>query len=792
MMSQGRPAQPSAAALHHSEAQRACRSRSWLVGLAAGAALTAPGIAAAQQTAAGSTELQEVVVTATKRTSTLQATPISIAAVSGEDILRRGLPDMNALLDQIPGVALETVGPGRTNFTMRGMSGSGGSSPTVGYYLDDIPVTPATSAISSAGKSMISPDIYDLQRVEVLRGPQGTLYGSGSEGGTIRLLMNQPQLGEFAANAESAFSGTQRGDTLNYNLNGMINLPLVDHTVAFRLVATEKFDGGYIDRVVESPFPPYINITDPASCIGAQVSACWLRGDVAAGPVVARYSDVNYTRTQAVRALLLFQPIDSLTITPSVFYQKLNQGGQNSYDLPPGNFVHYQAGDVPERFEESFYVYALNIKYTTDAFSLTSTTSQLNTYFYNEEDVDEQWYGTFLPYGSPFLTDGDGWERHDQRQFSEELRLASNGDHPLQWLIGAFYNDFNDQLSFLEQSPQLIAYDGTANVFTDYEPDHLQQFAGFGEATYALTPTFKVTAGLRYFHYDFDFLQDYSGLATAPPLSAAGSASASGNTPKVGVTYLPNDNLTVFASATKGFRPGGANLPIPPSFCGESLQSLNAETYAPDSVWSYELGEKARLLDGALAVRASVFYIDWKNVQQNIPLACGYDVTENAGAAVSKGGELEIDARLSTAFTVHGGVGYTDAMITEATPGSALAVGARLPNVPEWTANASIEYNAPLTQGWDFSARADGEYIGSEFDPNAAPYPLSQRGGYTLFNMRFGVRGHALSAYLFGNNLLNKVALVGFDHSEALNTMQYARVIPTIPRVVGIDLQYRF
>jgi iron complex outermembrane recepter protein len=761
------------------ESKRAVRSGLCAAGLAAGAALAAPGIAAAQQAAAGSTELQEVVVTATKRTTTLQETPISITAVSGDDILRRGFTDMNALLEQIPGVAFQTVGPGRTNFSMRGMSGSGGSSPTVGYYLDDIPVTPATSAISSAGKSLISPDIYDLQRVEVLRGPQGTLYGSGSEGGTIRLLMNQPQLGEFAANAESAFSGTQRGNTLNYNLNGMINLPLVDHNVALRLVATEKFDGGYIDRVVVSPYPPYTDNNTQ-------------RGDVADAPVAARYSDVNYTRTQAVRALLLIQPIDSLTITPSVFYQKLNQGGQNSYDLPPGNFAHYQAGDVPERFEESFYVYALNIKYTTDAFSLTSTTSQLNTYFYNQEDVDEQWYGFFLPFGSPFLTDGDGWERHDQRQFSEELRLASSGNQPLQWLIGAFYNDFNDRLSFLEQSSQLVQYDGSAIAFQDYEPDHLQQFAGFGEATYAVTPTFKVTAGLRYFHYDFDFLQDYSGLATAPPLSAAGSTSASGNTPKVGVTYLPNENLTVFASATKGFRPGGANLPIPPSFCGESLQSLNAETYEPDSVWSYELGEKARLLDGALAVRASLFYIDWKNVQQNIPLACGYDVTENAGAAVSKGGELEIDARLSTAFTLHGGVGYTDAMITEATPGSALAVGARLPNVPEWTVNGSIEYNTALSDAWAFSARADAEYIGSEFDPNAAPFPLNERGGYTLVNMRFGVKDRSFAAYVFADNLLNKVALVGFDHSEAQNTAEYARVIPTVPRTVGIDLQYRY
>ncbi|MBV8910363.1 MAG: TonB-dependent receptor, partial [Gammaproteobacteria bacterium] len=143
-------------------------------------------------------------------------------------------------------------------------------------------------------------------------------------------------------------------------------------------------------------------------------------------------------------------------------------------------------------------------------------------------------------------------------------------------------------------------------------------------------------------------------------------------------------------------------------------------------------------------------------------------------------------------FTVHGSVGYFDAKITEAPTGSALAVGSRLPNVPEWTASGSIEYDAPVGERWELSGRADAEYIGSEFDPNAFPYPLNQRGGYSLVNLRFGLRGQALSAYVFGTNLFNKVAFVGFDHSEAQNTLQYARVIPTIPRIVGIDLQYRF
>jgi outer membrane receptor protein involved in Fe transport len=719
------------------------------------------------------------VVTATKRTTTLQETPISIAAVSGEDLQQRGISDINTLVKQIPGVSFQSVGPGRTNFNIRGLSDTGGASPTVGFYLDDVPITPATSAISAAGKSEISPDLYDLERVEVLRGPQGTLYGAGSEGGTIRLLTAQPKLDRFEASGQAVLSNTDRSNTVNYAVNGMTNLNLIDEQLALRLVAAEKYDGGYIDRVVVSPFPSYTN-------------GFTARGDVAAAPVAARYDGVNSARTSSLRALLLWQPIDNLKITPSVVIQNIYQGGQNSFDLPPGNFAHYQAGDVPEQFDETFNLYALNVKYEWQSVTLQSTTSQMNTHVYNIEDVAEQWYGFFLPYGAPFLTQGAGWERHNQRQFSEELRLSSSGHGALQWVLGAFYNSFKDTLAYDEESGQLVAYDGSRNVFTDNEPDHLKQSALFGEATYALLPSVKVTLGLRYFHYDFDFLQSYSGLATAPPLVSTGTTSASGTTPKVGFTYLPTENLTLFASASKGFRPGSANLPIPPSFCGVDLQTLGVSTYKPDSVWSYELGEKAKLLNGTVGLRASGYYIDWKDIQQNVPLACGYGYTANAGGAVSKGAELEFDARLGRGFTLHENIGYTDAKITSSAVGSALAVGSPLANVPKWTVDSSFEFLKPLANGWNLGIRGDDEYISSEYDPNAQPYPVNQRGGYNILNARLGLEMQRFSAYLFASNLLNRVGYVGFDRSEAQNTPQYARVIPTIPRIVGVDAQVRF
>jgi outer membrane receptor protein involved in Fe transport len=731
---------------------------------------------AAGEAAQGDTRLEDIIVTATKRSTTLQQTPISITAVTGDDLLQRGITDISSLAAETPGVSFQSLGPGRTNFNIRGLSDTGGSSPTVGFYLDEIPITPSSSAISSSSKSEISPDLYDLARVEVLRGPQGTLYGAGSEGGTIRLLTNQPKLGVFEASGQTTLSGTEHGG-FNYGQNAMINVPLDDRTLAARVVLTDTYDSGFLDRIVVAPFPQYTNNFTQ-------------RGDVADAPVLKRYSDVNDTHTLALRGMVLWQPSENLSVTPSVFTQKITQNGQNSFDNPPGTFAHYEAGDIPESFEQNFEVLSLNVKANLGPVTLQSTTSHLHVHTNNVEDVDEQWYGVFLPYGSPFLTTGNGQEAHEQRQLSEELRLASNGSAPLQWIVGAFYNDFKDNLTFNEGSSGLIAYDGSSAVFDDQEADHQRQTALFGEATYELTPAWKLSAGLRYFHYDYFYEQIYSGLATAPPNDATGSTGASGVTPKIGLTYTPSVDLTVFANAAKGFRPGAANLPIPPSFCGVDLQSLGVSTFRPDSVWSYEVGEKARLLDGKLRVRGSLYLINWSDIQQNIPLACGFGYTANAGNATSKGGELEVDAKIAQNLALHESVGYTHAEITSSSIGAAAPVGSPLANVPEWTANSALDFHTELSSEYELNARLEHQFIGSEYDPNAIPYPVNHRSSYSLVNARVGIERSHISVHLFADNLLNKVGIVGFDRSEAENTPQFGRYIPTRPRTIGLDFQY--
>jgi outer membrane receptor protein involved in Fe transport len=317
--------------------------------------------------------LDEIVVTAQKRVSTVQNTPISISAVSGADLQARGITNFSTLAQSTPGVSLKSEGPGQTEIELRGMTSSGGNSPTVGFYLDDIPLTAPAGAQN--GKVVIDPTLYDLKRVEVLRGPQGTLYGSGSMGGTVRLISNQPELSTFEGSAQSTLSGTDGGG-FNHSDNLMLNIPLIKDTLALRLVATEAHTSGWIDRIIDSPFPL-------ASTNGAA------RGNVQGAPIEKEYPGSNAQQLYGFRASVLWQPIEQLSITPSFFYQNSQQDGISAFDSDPGAQTHYQVFDVPEPLTDKISVFSLNVNYSFEAFDVTSATAQWNRRSTQTEDASE-------------------------------------------------------------------------------------------------------------------------------------------------------------------------------------------------------------------------------------------------------------------------------------------------------------------------------------------------------------------------------------------------------------------
>ena len=276
----------------------ALASSTMIAGFPARAQANAPAPAVEQPAQAG--QLEEIVVTAEKRSSTVQTTPISITAISGNQLTAQGISGLSTLAVETPGVAVRSAGPGQTEVDMRGLTSSGGAAPTVGFYLDETPVTPPAGA--NNGKVVIDPNLYDLERVEILRGPQGTLYGSGSMGGTVKLLTAQPKFDEFSGSLEATGSGTEGGG-LNGSLNAAINLPLVNDKVALRVVGTELHNSGWIDRVVIDKFPlePDFNPGAAPPSVGG-----YTRGDVTAAPVTKRYSNVNDEDLQGIRANLVF------------------------------------------------------------------------------------------------------------------------------------------------------------------------------------------------------------------------------------------------------------------------------------------------------------------------------------------------------------------------------------------------------------------------------------------------------------------------------------------------------
>src|SRR5580658_9349229 len=320
--------------------------------------------------------LEEIVVTAERRVGTVQTTPISITAISGDELRAQGITSASEVGAETPGISEHNSGPGQTEYEMRGISSAGGTSPTVGFYLDDVPLTPAAQALE--GKVVIDPNLYDLNRVEVLRGPQGTLYGSSSMGGTIRLITNQPDTSAFAASGQLTGSDTWDGGP-NYGANVMVNVPLINDQLAVRIVGTDTYTSGWIDRKVLDPFP-------------LPIAGGFARGNVLAAPVVADHTDVNWERQESVRGSVLWQPVDGLTITPTLMYQKITQGGPNYVDAPlPGVSyeAHYQPYDINEPYSDTFTLYTLPIKYDFDSIEVASITAHYSRNSHLAQDTSE-------------------------------------------------------------------------------------------------------------------------------------------------------------------------------------------------------------------------------------------------------------------------------------------------------------------------------------------------------------------------------------------------------------------
>jgi iron complex outermembrane recepter protein len=770
------------------------------------------GLAQQQSPTTGSQasgDLAEIVVTAEKRESTVQKTPISITAFSGDALEAQGTTGMLQVAQETPGVSFRTAGPGQTEFEVRGLASSGGATATVGYYFDDVPIS--TPAVGDIGKIAIDPNLYDINRVEVLRGPQGTLYGSGSMGGTIKIITNQPKLNTFESSVDTNVSWTESNGGTNWAGNAMLNVPIVPDRVALRVVASSITTSGWIDRIVVNPFPvPTNNGCTPTFFLGCA------RGNVAAGPFQQVIPQSNWSQLDTVRSNLLIQPTDALKITTSAMYQRTIAGGYSNFDSPPGTdgpLAHYQPVNIPEPLEDYVRLVGLDVTYDFTGVQLTSASSYWSrslSQFQDASEVSENIYAL------PFFPNVGTLEEDNTGQFAQEVRLSSTGSDPFQWLVGGFYSSLQYEWIQSQIDPALTNYvygtglylpvtaaqNPQGILYLGHVPYDMKQEAGFTDLSYQFTSAWKLSAGARYYSYHSVENTTQSGIfsqnVSAVPTLGHTEISSSGVNPKENLSYTPNDDLTLYETIAKGFRPGGLNLLLPsagPNSCSAALEAIGQNTtsnntYQSDSVWSYEIGEKARLADQRITINSAVYYIRWNNIQQLVPLACGAFTTVNAGDARSYGAESEIHANIDSNWSVSATGGYTNAEINDPNPAVGLPAGTPILNIPKYTGSGSVQYSQPLPNNWNLTARAAETYVGSSTDE---AFTYVRLPSYALLDARIGLLADRWNLYVTGTNLTNKVAeLTANNTSLSSNSPSLTRFTTNQPRTIGLNVSAKF
>ncbi|HEX4239882.1 MAG TPA: TonB-dependent receptor [Steroidobacteraceae bacterium] len=765
-------------------------------------ALGAGSLRAQQVKADGGMELEEIVVTATKRASTVQNTPISITAIGGEELRERGITDVTSVVQSVPGISLRTSGPGQTELEMRGMASVSGNSSTVGFYLDDTPLNAPANAQN--GKVVIDPNLYDLNRVEVLRGPQGTLYGSGSMGGTVKLVPNPPDPKAFGLSAEVVPSYTD-GAGFNRGENAMVNVPFADGTAALRVVASELHNSGWIDRIV---------IAEPGFPL--ETNQLTKRGNVLAAPVANDYRHVNDEELKAFRASILWKPLDQLTITPFVMYQRISQNGLDQIDSDPGTDAHYQPFDDREPYTDRFSLASLNVQYGLPWFDVTSNTSRWDRHAtYNQDGTEEfQWAfstpSALLPFyvsqGGIGATSPTPVEDDRSDQTSEELRLTSKGNGPVTWLVGFFYSKFGSCYCTMVLIPGAAPGFGTQNAFTEYQNTYISQNAAFGEVSYQWTDSLKSTVGLRRYNYHTTVDAAVSGFVSPSGsddfLHLTSPERNQGVNPKLDLSYQPNKDLLLYGTVSKGFRPGGGNQPVPTtgllgSVCEADLQANHGTAsfvqaplaFGPDSVWSYELGEKTRLWEQRVTLNSALYFEKWNGTQQTIPLACGYNYTDNSGTAHVYGAEVELTALVLPGLIFSANGAYTHATFVVGSLEAGITPGTRVQAVPEHTASFSLAYRHDLVDGLVFASRLENDFVGRRTD---ATYTINDLDGYDLTNMRVGVERDHWSAMLFAHNLTNERVILDNAFQLNINIPTFNRAVLSQPLTLGLDLSYHY
>lgn len=707
-------------------------------------------------------QLEEVLVTATKRTESIQDVPLSITALSAVQLESKGVEQFFDYGTSIPNLSF---GIGASDGTLSGrgiaLRGIQGSN-TTGFYIDDTPVL-----------ETLDPHIVDIARIEVLRGPQGTLYGAESMGGTVRLITEQPSFKGLDGQVHVLGSDTDHG-SFNQLVEGVVNVPVVPDTLALRASAFYEFDDGYFDKGLGPETAP------PTAILTHVGSMKYYGGQIA----------------------LRFEPVSGLAVTPRIMYQRTDQDGSPfAYDTAT-NLMQREVFKLNPGGTDKWYLASLTINYTAPFGSFVSSTGYFDRKTFELEDdtdVTQFFLGTPSPIASPITRE------QDLRRFAQEVRFSSTFQGPVQLLVGGFYSDSTRPRDYEWTAPGLPAVISPSDLLLTFiDSREAKEYALFGDASYELLPGLKATAGVRWFRDTATFHQLTNGLffGGVPTVYDAPQSSESGFTPKYLLEYKVLPDVLLYAGAAKGFREGGNNIALPPgpapAGCDNDLANLgvtaaSVSTFKSDNLWNYEAGFKSSFANRRFTLNGAAFSIDWDKIQQAVHLPlCGYGYTGNAGRARSTGFELEFNGRLLPELTLGLGIGYEDAHITEQGPGTPQQAGSPVYEVPDLTIASNLQYERPLTAGWAGFARVDYAHVGSSYSANNDVQSPRYRPGYSLVDLRIGGRNERYEVTLFVKNLTNERANLGDAILIGSEEPGHPRFVISTPRTAGIEARMRF
>ncbi len=761
----------------------ACQSALWLSG-----PVNAQAIA-----------LEEIVVSATKRDTSIQNVPLAISAIDADALRDQQIQDVQDISRSVPGVSFTSSLPGRAVVVLRGISPIGGQ-PTVGLYLDDVPMTGNIGLL----QGMSEPRLLDVERVEVLKGPQGTLYGASSMGGAIKLVSAKPDADEFSATATAGVSSVAHGD-MGYEGQMVLNIPLVEGRSALRIGGGYRHEGGYIDRVAGERWADLYR-RDPVT----------LEPQTQLSGNTVNKEDINDLDVTMGKIALLVKPTDNSEIVASINYSKSEYGDLGQYW---GNLGKFKTSSVLEQpVVEDLTLGSLSYTVDFDSVQLTSLTGYFRREvaltgdytFYLRSLLGPTGTGAYfanIPTNRVQSNFGETW--------SQEIRLAStDSSSRLQWLVGVYGSDTNTK-----RDPRINSFGVSALVPDALAPmvagdvvfgtdgvSDIKDFAVFGEATYELTDRLGLTVGARYFYNKNETTNSSFGLlagGTIAPVTI--KSKEDGVNPKVTLSYEAAPDHQLYVSASKGFRPGGPNTPVPASQCAADLALLGRteapSAYDSDSMWNYEVGSKNMFADRRVTLNGALYFIDWSKIQQNVALSCGFPFIGNVGEAESKGAELEFQALVTDRLMVGFGAALTDTKITQTVTGVTAQVGDEVLGVPDTILNGFVQYEYPLAGAYSLRARADHQYRSSQsmaFEKTIRvnligggttllDNPGREQGSVALTNLSFGLYADAYDVALRVQNV--------FDRDDVLDPtvlLRIPQVSAPLPRTIGLQATYRF